>query len=380
MQATKAIIHLDNLCHNIDAARRKAGPHTKICMPVKADAYGHGAVPVSRCALEAGVEYLAVAGVSEGAELRDAGITAPVLLLSQALPEELPGIVSHGLVPLVSDAEFIDEAARAAEKAEKKLTLHLKVDTGMGRLGCSQEEAVSLAVKIASSKALSLGGVATHFSVSESQDPYDVTYTKGQLRRFRETIASIKSAGVEPGILHAANSGALVFHEDSYFDMIRPGLFLYGYFPAANTSAASKNENDFSPKPVMELQSKVVFIKKVDKGETVSYGRTWTAPEDTLIGILPVGYADGFPWHLSNNHSVYIRGKAYPIAGRICMDQCAVNLGRETEVKRWDDAVIFGPGFITVRDLAEKLKTVPYEITCNINKRVPRDYVACTRT
>jgi alanine racemase len=372
LQATKAIIHLDNLRQNIDAARKIIGPHPKICLAVKADGYGHGAGHISLCALEAGVEYLSVAGVSEAAELRAIGITAPVLLLSQAQPEELGHIASMDLMPLVSDSEFIEDTAEAAERAGKKITVHLKIDTGMGRLGCHVEDAVSLASKISSSKDLSLGGVATHLSVADSLKPEDISYTKEQLRKFKEAIASIKKAGIEPGIVHAANSGALVFHEDSYFDMVRPGLFLYGYLPAACKGAM----NDLPQvEPVMELQSKVVFIKKVKKGSAISYARTWVAPEDTFIGIIPAGYADGFPWKLSNNHSVCIRGKSYPLVGQICMDQCIVNLGPETEVKRWDTVVLFGPGFITAADMAEKLESLPYEIFCGINKRVPREYV-----
>jgi len=362
MRATRAIIHLDSLRRNIAAARKKTGPHPKICVPVKADAYGHGAVAISRCALDAGAEYLGVAAVSEGAELRAAGITAPTLLLSQSLPEELPDIVSEELIPMISDREFIEEADRAAELAKKRLLVHLKIDTGMGRLGCRPEDSPALAANIASCKNLTLGGVATHLSVSDSLEPDDMAYTKEQLRRFREAVASIKKAGIEPGIVHAANSGALVFHEDSYFDMIRPGIFLYGYSP------------DGSTEPVMELRSAVVAIKTVKKGEAVSYGRTWIAQEDTSIGVIPAGYADGFPRLLSNNHSVCIRSKTYPVAGRICMDQCMINLGPGTTVQRWDEATIFGPGFTTAADIAKKLNTISYEITCNINKRVPRIY------
>jgi alanine racemase len=188
-----------------------------------------------------------------------------------------------------------------------------------------------------------------------------------------EAVVSVERAGVEPGLVHAANSGALVFHKDSSFDMIRPGLFLYGYLPAACMYGASVNSWP-AVEPVMELRSKVVFIKKVKKGEAVSYGRTWINPEDTFVGVIPAGYADGFPRGLSNDHLICIRGKDYPLAGRICMDQCIVNLGPETEVQRWDEAVIFGPGFINAAIMAEKLKTIPYEITCNINKRVPREY------
>ena len=366
MRATRAVIYLDNLRRNIEAARKKVGSHPKICFPVKADAYGHGAVPLSRCALEAGVGYLAVATVSEGEELRAAGIGAPILLLSQALPEELPGIVSLDLTPLVSDRAFIDAAAGAAEQAKKQLTVHLKIDTGMGRLGCRPEEAAFLAAGIASHRRLILGGTATHLSVSDSPEPGNQAYTKEQLRRFLDAVASIKKTGIEPGLVHAANSGALVFHEDSYLDMIRPGIFLYGYSPANEALPAE---------PVMELRSAVVSVRKAMKGEAISYGRTWTAPEDTFIGVIPAGYADGFPRGLSNNHSILIRNRTYPLTGRICMDQCMVNLGNETEVQRWDEAIIFGPGYINAADIAEKLNTIPYEITCNINKRVPRVYV-----
>ena len=365
LQANRAIIHLGNLRNNIQAARKKAGSHPKICMPVKAGAYGHGAVAVSRCALENGVEYLGVAGFPEGKELRDAGITAPILIFSQVLPEELPAIVSLGLSPFVSDEEFIREAAQEAEQAGRKLNLHLKVDTGMGRMGCKPEEAAFLAKKIVSSKHLHLEGTATHLSVSDSLKNCDIAYTKEQLRRFKEVISSIEDAGLPPGIVHAANSGALVFHEDSYFDMIRPGIFLYGYSPF---------NDDPSVVPVMELRSKVVFFKRVKKGESVSYGRTWIADEDTVIGVVPIGYADGFRRSLSNDHSFLIRGRAYPLAGTICMDQCMVNLGLETDVQRWDDAVVFGPGFINASDIAKKLNTISYEITCGINKRVLRVY------
>jgi alanine racemase len=188
-----------------------------------------------------------------------------------------------------------------------------------------------------------------------------------QLNLFREALLSIEKAGVEPGIVHAANSGALAFHEDSYFDMIRPGIFLYGYSPAANDVLPAE--------PLMELRSKVVLVKKAEKGEAISYGRTWTAQKETFIGVIPAGYADGLNRLLSNNHSVLIRNKTYPLVGRICMDHFMVNLGSDSDVKRWDDATIFGPGFVTAAGLAEKLSTIPYEITCGITKRVIREYV-----
>jgi alanine racemase len=368
MRATRAVIHVDNFIRNLEAAAKRAG--TGVCVPVKADAYGHGAVPLARAALEAGASCLAVAVVSEGAELRQAGIRAPILLLSQALPEEMNELVSLDLVPLAGDREAVEALAAAARGTGKKLTVHLKVDTGMGRMGCRPEEAAELAAFILSQRALVLGGMATHLAVSDSLKPEDIAYTKEQLARFRETAASVRAAGMETGILHAANSGALCFHGDAFFDMIRPGIFLYGYSPAERTSGG------FSAVPVMELRTAVVFVKKLRRGEAVSYGRTWTAPEDTFIATLPAGYADGVPRLLSGRgHRVYIRGRPYPLAGRICMDQCMADLGPETDIRRWDEAVIFGPGAETAADVAAKTGTIPYEITCNINKRVPRVYV-----
>jgi alanine racemase len=370
MRATRAVIHLDNFVRNLEAAAKRAGPGSSVCAAVKADAYGHGALPIARAALEAGASCLAVAVVSEGAELRQAGIKAPILLLSQALPEEMNEVVSLDLVPLAGDREAVEALAAAARGTGKKLTVHLKVDTGMGRMGCRPEEAAELAAFILSQGNLVLGGAATHLAASDSLDPGDIGYTKEQLARFREAAASIRAAGMETGVLHAANSGALCFHEDAFFDMVRPGIFLYGYSPARGIRGG------LSAEPVMELRTAVVYVKKLRRGETVSYGRTWTAPEDTFIATLPAGYADGVPRLLSGRHRVYIRGRPYPLAGRVCMDQCMVDLGPETGVKRWDEAVIFGPGAETAADIAAKTGTIPYEITCNINKRVPRVYVS----
>ncbi|MCL2601427.1 MAG: alanine racemase [Treponema sp.] len=379
LRATQAIIHLDAFRRNVLAARKKVGAHPKICVPVKANAYGHGAVEMSRCALDAGAEYLGVATVSEGAELRAAGITAPMLLFSQPLLEELPDVVALDLTPFVSDRDFIEaaacaaRAARVSSTASQRLTVHLKIDTGMGRIGCRPEEAAALAALVTRSESLSLGGVATHLSVADSPEPDDIAYTKTQLRRFREAVDTIKAAGINPGILHAANSGALVFHEDSYFDMIRPGIFLYGYSPSMDaypgTPAAA-----VSSEPVMELRSVVTAVKKINKGEAVSYCRTWIAPEDTYIGIIPAGYADGLPRQLSNNYSVLIRGKILPLVGKICMDQCIVHLGAAPDVRRWDEVTFFGPGAITAANISEKLGTIYYEVLCRISARVPRLY------
>jgi len=387
---TRAIIHLDRFLGNIEAVKSRIGQNRRICVPVKANAYGHGALEIAKTSLQGGAFCLGVAMVSEGTELRNGGIKAPILLFSQPHPVEIPEIFSAALTPFVSDTWFADALNERAAAGKAKLPVHLKIDTGMGRLGCSAEEALSLARHIASCPGLELAGVATHFAVSDSADAGDIAYTQRQLACFTEAVNAIKDAGIDPGIVHAANSGAVILHPDTWLDMVRPGILLYGYNSVCDIKTApNAAENEmfgrdatanfpFEPiqaRPVMELRSTVILIKKVKKGETVSYGRTWTASKDTSIAVLPAGYGDGFPRLASGRWQVVIGGKTYPLAGRICMDQCCVDLGTDSDVKRWDEAVIFGGPAPDAGTLAKTVGTIPYEITCNINKRVPRVYV-----
>lgn len=376
MRATRALIHLDVFRGNIRIVRNRVGPARRLCVPVKADGYGHGAVPMARTALEEGAAFLAVATVGEGEQLREAGITAPILLLSIPIPEEIPELIANKLTPLVGDGDFIRSLA-AVVKGDP-LPVHLKVDTGMGRVGCPPASAAEMAALIAGLRSLKLEGVATHLAVSDSLEPDAVRYTKEQLARFSGAVSDIRKAGIDPGIVHAANTGAVAFHEDAFFDMVRPGILLYGYAPEGA-------ETVLPVKPVMELVSRIVFIKQVKKGETVSYGRTWTADRDTTIATIPVGYGDGLPRRLSGNFSVRINGGVYPLAGRICMDQCMVDLGQNNlgpstafkengAIRRWDTVTIFGGDAPSAADVAAKLGTISYEITCGINKRVPRVY------
>ncbi|MDR0540490.1 MAG: alanine racemase [Spirochaetaceae bacterium] len=377
MRATQALIHLDVLKKNIQTLRAHhaaAGKQPALCVPVKADAYGHGAVPVARAALEAGASYLAVATVDEGAQLRESGITAPVLLLSQCLPAEMEAVCEYTLVPLISDREAAALFEKAAAQTfalnrNKKLSVFIKIDTGMGRIGCSAEESASLAEYISKSALLNYAGTITHFAVSDSSSADNVEYTRRQISLFSAALNNIRMRSINPGIVSAANSGGAVGYPESWFDMARPGIILYGY-----QDAESLPHLDF--KPVMELTTRLVYLKTVHKGESVSYGRTWTAGEDTVVGVLPVGYADGLPRILSNNYSVCINNVLYPLAGRVCMDQCMVNLGKNPAVNRWDAVTVFGGGqpSLDASDIAKRAGTIPYEITCNINKRVPRIY------
>lgn len=366
MRATRAIIDLDALSENLRQIRVHIGPAPRVCLAVKADAYGHGTVPVSRAALAAGVEFLAVATVDEGRELRDSGICAPILLYTLPIPEELDAIVTHRITPVVGDLELVSALDHAA-RGKQPLLVHLKIDTGMGRLGCTPLEAPEIAAAIAQAPNLQLAGVSTHFPVSDERDE---AFTNAQIARFDAAIESIRSAGINPGIVHAANSGAVLAHKASWNEMVRPGLLAYGYYP-------SREQKRVIPvRPVMELRSKVVLIKRVPAGTRISYGLTWKATRDTDIGTVPIGYGDGYSRLLSNRAEVLIGEHRYPIAGRVCMDQIMVDLGTSGAVKRYDDVVLFGPqaGAPTAEELAELCGTIPYEVTCAVSKRVPRVY------
>jgi alanine racemase len=372
MRATRASIHLDNFERNISKIRAHIGPSPRILLPVKADAYGHGAERMAIAALASGASHLAVACADEGEALRACGIEAPILILSLALPEEFRRIAEAGLEPLCADPGTLAGLEAAAEAAGKRVTVHVKVDTGMGRIGCPPEEAASLAEGAARSPHLRLGGVMTHFPASDSEDPADAAYTRAQFELFSGILEELGRRGVDPGLASCSNSGAVLQYPEMSLDMVRPGILSYGYYPGPLA------KRPFEVEPAMELLSKVVFMKRLPAGRDISYGRTWRTTRDTVIATLPVGYADGYPRALSNKGRVLIRGKLYPVVGRVCMDQCMVDLGPEPEAALHDDAVLFGPaaGAPDAQGIADICLTIPYEITCNINKRVPRLYVA----
>ena len=369
MRATRAQVHLGVLKKNVEAIRAYIGSKPLICMVVKTDAYGHGAVKVAEEGLRAGAAFLGVATVDEGAELRKAGISAPIFLFSIPSIEELDALVSNKITPFISDGEFAEAVNSAAGKAGIKLPVHIKIDTGMGRVGCRPEDAAKLALYITSLKSLHYEGTLTHFARADSKAAEAINFTKKQLVIFNEALEEIRKAGLDTGIVHAANSGAILLHKDSYFDMVRPGVILYG--------SPTDELTDICPtKPVMELVSYVSFIKKVKKGTPISYNGTWTAPEDRIIGTIPIGYGDGLPRRLTNNYQVLIAGKLYPLVGNICMDQCMVDLGAVSDVNRWEKVTVFGgnEGALHASDIASKANTILQEVTCGINKRVPRIY------
>jgi alanine racemase len=371
MRNCKAIIHLHNLQFNIEAIRSITGGKPRICLAVKADGYGHGAVRVAQAAAKSGVDCFGVATAGEALELRAAGIKNRIILLGLGLPGELTEVLKSDVSVVVGDRGLIDEYARGALAASVTGRVHLKIDTGMGRVGCTPEEAPALAARIVETPGLELEGICTHFPVADADDP---EYTREQIRRFVTCIEGIKKSGLSPGVIHAANSAGFQRFPDSWFDMIRVGIAAYGYpgCPGTGLSASSR----LSLKPVMEVRAPVVFLKEVPAGTPLSYGHTYTTTSDTIIGTVAAGYADGYSRALSNIGRVTIEGASFPVVGAVCMDQFLVDLGPKSRVKLYDEAVLFGPDDHSpdAAEIAGLLGTVPYEVTCGINARVPRIY------
>lgn len=403
MRSTKAIIHLDYLKDNIQTIRSFVSQGTKMCVAVKADAYGHGAIECAKAAVDSGVEFLAVATVDEGIALRQSGINIPILLLSLCSPTEIQSAVEYYITPLVFDKEYIslfDEAAAlskpvcrnpyAFEKGPQgdgdkthraKFPVHLAIDTGMGRIGCLPEDAAEIAKAIATSQSLMLGGMQTHFAVSDSSKQDNRAYTKMQFELFTKAIDSVKQEGIDPGICHCANSAATLDMPETHLDMVRPGIIVYGYYPdQLDRSYFEAKGTPIDLKPVMTLETEVCAIRPFAEGKSISYGRTWKAPRATDIAVLPIGYGDALFRRFSPaGVKVAINGKEYPICGRICMDQCMVDIGIGSGIQRWQRAVIFGSkgdgALQTADDIARMTNTISYEITTAVTKRVPRVFI-----
>ena len=372
MRATRATVDLGRLRDNLAAVRdhlrsTRRGPRRqpRVCLAVKANAYGHGAVPVARAALRAGVDAFGVATVAEGVELREAGIVAPILLFGLPLPEEATAIAVAGLTALCGDAALGRDLARAAAAVGRTVDAHLKIDTGMARIGCRPDEAAAIAERWRGLAGLRLTGVCTHFARSSEADQ---EFSRAQLAVFLEAIAPIPDH--RRLTRHAANSGAIVGLPESHLDMVRPGVIAYGYYPGGDLPRT------VAVQPVMELTTRAAYLKPLPAGTGISYGHTYRTTAATVIATLPVGYADGYPRLLSDRAEVLIDGRRYPVVGRICMDQCMVDLGPDSDVARYDHAVLFGsdPAGPDAAELADRIGTIPYEITTGISTRVPRIY------
>ncbi len=378
LYATHAVIDLAAIADNVRQVRALA-PEARVLVAVKADAYGHGAVPVALHLVEQGLaDAFGVATTPEAVELRAAGVTQPILKFVPCLPgDELDAAIGADVSLTVHDETTIDDAAAAARALEREAhPVHLKVDTGMRRVGCELADAVRLAARIAEA-GLDLQGIYTHLPTSDT--PAGREFTNAQLDAFAQVSQQVQADRAAVGLplvpfIHAANSGGILGHELGETSMVRPGIMAYGYYPDAQT-----------PRPVplrqaLTWRTQVAYVKQIPAGDTVGYGRTWTAPTDRWIATIPVGYADGFSRLNSNRGRMLVGGRSYPIVGRVCMDQTMLDLGpvrpgEPAPAQVGDEVVLLGnqgDEQISTDEMAELMGTISYEVTCLIGARVPR--------
>jgi alanine racemase len=362
-----AEVDLAAIRHNVARLRELSAP-AAVCAVVKADGYGHGAVPVARAALDAGATWLAVALVEEGIALREAGIDAPVLVLSEPPVDAISETLKHGLTPTLYTRKGVEATAGAA--GTTRVPVHVKVDTGMHRVGASPDEAVAVVQAVADEPALELQGFWTHLAVAdEPGNPY----TDQQLQRFEAVRRQLATAGVEPELLHAANSAGALAHPRARYDLVRCGIALYGSPPSADVGG------DAGLRPALSLKAGVSHVRALVAGERVSYGLRWQAEVDTVIATVPLGYADGVTRRLSAaGGQVLIDGRRCPLAGTVTMDQVMVDCGPDAVVAPGDEVVFIGrqgSEEITAAEWADRLDTISYEVLCGIGPRVPRVHV-----
>lgn len=360
-----AEVDLSAIAHNVQVTRKVLKPGTKICAVVKADAYGHGAVPVATAALAAGVNYLAVSMTQEALELREAGIMAPILILGTMTEEHEKALVDYNITQTVYDLAVAQELSAAALQENKVAKVHLAVDTGMNRIGCRPEEAADLAEAISKLPHVELEGMFSHFA---SADEMDKSFAKSQYRKFMEADRAIKDRGIQIPLVHIDNSAGITEMKHTECDMVRQGITLYGLWPSDDV------ERCLDLKPALSLKAEVVFVKDVPAGEKISYGCTYETKAPMKVATIPLGYADGYSRALSNRGYITIRGYKAPVVGRICMDQFMVDVTNVPGVHKGDEAVIFGPGGVSLDQLAKWVGTIPYELMCLLSTRVPRKY------
>lgn len=366
---SEALISLKNLRHNAREVRHKVGHDRKIMAIVKANAYGHNADRVAGALLDEGVTDFGVANINEAIQLRRSARfvknNSRILAFASPLLPQLEYYLKHNIDLTIGSVEALKAAEAIAAKFGKQFTVHLKVDTGMGRLGISPEEAFSLANAIHASKNLNLKGIYTHFSVSGE----DKVFTRKQLGIYKNLVSEFEHQSGTTVLKHAANSGAILSDPSAYLDMVRPGILLYGYKPG------SAMRTSLNLKPVMQFQARVIFTKWIDKGTPISYGRRWIAKQRTHVATVSVGYADGYHRALSNVAKVSINGKLYKQIGTVTMDQIIVSLGQDTSVKVGDKVVLFGWDGLGAATLAEKINTIGYELLCAVSPRVRRVFI-----
>lgn len=374
MKRTWAEVDFDKLAHNYHALRGLAPAGTKYLGLVKADAYGHGAVPVAKKLEELGADYLGVACLDEAIEVREAGVKTPILILGCTSSIYAAELVKYNITQACYDLEYAKELSAGAQKAGGTITVHIQCDTGMTRLGfmCHEdtmEKSASEIIEAVKLPGLKVEGIFTHFSDSDGSEEY----TMLQFGRFQDIIQRVRDLGYEFEIRHCANSAATLLYPATYLDMIRPGIVQFGHFPDAKMDHALCDLV-----PVLELKSRVATVRDVPANTPVSYGRTNTLTRPSRLAVIPVGYGDGFCRGFSNKLTVLINGKKLPIVGRICMDMCMVDVTDAPDVKEGDVAILYGSDGTSDQPVeagAEIMNTISYELLCVLTKRIPRIYL-----
>jgi alanine racemase len=364
-----AEIDLDAIAWNVQSIRQFIGEGIELFAVVKANAYGHGSIPVSQAALLAGASRVAVHRLVEALELRDGGIQAPILLMGYTPPDGASVVVDKSLTPSVISTEFAEALSRRAQAKGVSVPVHIKVDTGMSRYGVMPSEVVAFARQLKRLPGILLEGIFTHFATA---DWLDQRYTLQQLDVFNQVLSELKAAGIQIPLVHVANSAGLAARRESYFSAVRPGLLLYGLPPSSEWPAP------FELKPTLTVKSRVSRVADLPAGSAVSYGRTYIAAQPTRAALIPVGYGDGYPRALSNRASVLIHGQRAPIIGRVCMDQFVVDIAGIENVRQDDEVVLIGrqgDETISVQELADMEGTIQHEIIARLSARLVRVYL-----
>ena len=368
---TWAEIDLDALSHNFKEIRRITSPSAKILAVIKADAYGHGSTETAQALVENGADCLAVACADEGKQLRRDGIDAPILILGASSASDMEDLVNYSLMPTVFSYDFANELSKTAEKLNKPVKIHIKLDTGMSRIGFVtdvDDNALSDEIlKIAALPHIEIDGIFSHFSTS---DEAVRDYTKLQFERFMHVCDILEKKGLNIPTKHIANSAAIMMYPETHLDMVRAGIILYGLYPSEEVD---KTRLDL--KPVMTLKSRITMVKTLDSGRGVSYGKTYITNHPTKIATVPIGYADGYTRLLSGKAKISVNNTLAPVIGRICMDQCMIDVTNVNTINTGDEVIVFGAGDVTADDLADLIGTVNYEIICMLSMRIPRIYL-----
>ena len=364
-------IDLDAIANNMKNIKQLIGEKKELMAVVKGNAFGHDILEVSSVVLNNGATRLAVARLEEGIFLREAGITVPILILGLTLKQQAELLVSYNITPTVCEYEMIEKLSESAIKEDKVIKVHLKVDTGMGRIGIFPHGILRFIKRIRALKNVEIEGIFTHFSVADEKDK---TYTEEQFRKFMEVLTVLEKEEIKIPIKHVSNSATLLDLPHMWLDLVRPGISIYGLYPSTEVQKTIKLI------PALSFKTRIVFLKELSMGESIGYGRTYTTNQKrTKVASLPLGYADGYNRLLSNQGEVLVRGRRFPVIGRVCMDQCMIDVTNLPQVKIGDEVVLWGrqgQEEITVEEIAERIGTINYEIVhLPDKKRVPKLFI-----